>query len=414
MSSSVLSSGPAIKKLSVPVLSGVSFAHLLNDSLQAVIPATFPLLQEEQHLSYTELGVLAFANHLTASILQPFIGSYTDKRPMPWLLPVGMIFTGAGMIGLAFGTGMFWLLLAVMGVGIGSAIFHPESSRIVSLAGGQKKGTAQAIFQLGGNSGQALAPLFSVWIIKPLGQAGAALFAPIAAAVGVLLYVLAGWYKRRLHLLPSRSELKSYTFLPQHRRQAQLGILLIMAITFARTWYFTGINNYYALYRISIWKDTLEVAQTYVFVFMLASAFGTLIGGAVADRFGRRNALFYFTFISAPLAALLPYSSGIWTYLLLAASGCMIVATFAVTITYTMLLMPGRVGKVSGLVFGLAFGLAALGALVLGKLSDFLGIDTAMTICSFIPLAGLAAWFLPKDQDIYQWHKAAGIEDKHA
>ena len=391
------------KAVVLPILMGATVCHLINDSIQAVVPALFPILHQTLHLSFTQIGIVAFANNLTASLIQPFIGAYTDRRPLPGLLPAAMLFTMAGLLVLSGAMQLWTLLIAVVLVGIGSAVFHPETSRIVVSAAGANLTTAQSIFQLGGNAGQALAPLLTVWLFVPYGQSAALLFVIVALAGAVLLRQLANWQHQVSRLPTTRAS--SVRIAAPYRQQTAIAIGLVMGITFARTWYFAGISNFYALFRMETLGDSFDAAQSYVFTFLLAAAFGTLMGGPVAGRFGQRNTLLMAGVIAAPLAGLLPYAAGSWVYILLALSGFMLTATFSITVTYTLLLMPGQVGKVSGLIFGLAFGLGALGSLCLGRISDAMGITVMLQVCSLIPVLALLAWFLPQESTIRTWYQ---------
>ncbi len=389
-----------------PVLAGATLCHLLNDSMQAVVPALFPLLHESLGLSFTQLGVIAFANNLVASVIQPLIGTYTDRRALAWLLPTSMLFTMGGMVALAFSAHFFTLVLAVALVGLGSAVFHPETSRIVVRAGRGRTGTAQSVFQLGGNLGQALAPLFTLWIFQPYGQRGAMVFAGVAALGGLILYQLARWQREQLRR-PKTAVLGAVSVGAAFRQRALWGVFLILVLTFARTWYWAGVTNFYALFRMETFGDSMGQAQGYLFTFMLSAALGTLAGGPVAERFGLKNTLAGAALLCAPLAMALPYATGFWTYVLLGLTGFTLISTFSITLAYTLLLLPGQVGKVSGLIYGLAFGLGAVGSLALGRLSDWVGVGEMMQWCSLIPLGALVAWLLPHEEEVRGWYVRA-------
>lgn len=385
-------------------LLSISLVHFLNDSMQAVIPAIFPFLHYNLNLSFTQLGILAFANNMTASIIQPFIGSYTDKNPLLYLLPSGMLFTMLGMFLLSISSQLIFLVFAVTFVGIGSAIFHPESSRIVVTASNSRIGSAQSIFQVGGNAGQAIAPLLTILLFEPYGQKGAIWFTIVALIACIILYKLTLW-QRNFQRNKPKPKVLSTLDLKSKNPKLSFYIFIILLITTARTWYVASITNFFAIYQMEIFSKSLTVAQIYVFVFMIFAALGTLSGGYLSEKFGQKNVLFFATFIVAPLTILLPYTSGIFMCVLLAASGYLLLATFAVSLSYTMELMPGQVGKVAGMIFGFAFGFGAIGSLLLGKMSDVIGISSTMIMASFIPCIALFAFLLPQEKEVRRMYK---------
>ncbi len=391
----------------IPILGSVAIGHLLNDTMQAVLPAMFPLLHETLHLTYTELGVLAFANSFLASLIQPFIGTYTDKYPKPRLLPSAMVFFLIGMTMLAFSTTMVGLTIAVLLCGIGSAIFHPEGSRIVALSSGNRVAIGQSWFQIGGNTGQALAPLIAIALLPLTGQRGALLFTAVAFVALALLWYASSWHKAHLESQYNKARQQGIALTTHlHRKQLYIAFGLVIMLAFARSWYFVGITNYYALYQIKALGAEYKYAQMLVFVFMAAAAVGTLFGGKLSELVGMKRSLMMAMMIASPLTIALPYTSGLTTAILLGIVGFVLLATFSVGLSYAMELLPGQVGKVSGFMFGVAFGMGALGSLGLGKLADATSISFMMTVCSIIPLAGLAAIFLPHENTVRAWHKA--------
>jgi FSR family fosmidomycin resistance protein-like MFS transporter len=396
-----------------PVLFTVSLVHLLNDSIQSVIPAIFPIIQRTLHLSYFELGCIAFANNFVASIMQPLIGWYTDKNPLPYLLPVGMAFTLFGMLALAFSFSLGLIILSVTLVGVGSAIFHPEASRVVVMAAGQRRGLSQSIFQVGGNAGQSLAPIMTALIFVPLGQFGAVWFTLIAAIAFVLLLFIANWNRQQLQLTP----LPPKTTKPvngQKVRNKKVGfaLFLIVFLVFVRAWYGAGITNYYAFYLIENYGLTIKDAQFYIFLFLIAGAAGTFSGGPLSDRFGKKNVIIFSVIASAPLSILLPFVSLAWTYPLLLLNGFIILSSFSVTLVYALELIPGKIGAISGMVFGLSFGMAAIGAISLGGLADILGLKFIMVACGFLPALGIVTFLLPSEKQIKQWHASSNEIDQ--
>jgi FSR family fosmidomycin resistance protein-like MFS transporter len=386
------------------VLFAISFVHLLNDSMQAVIPAVFPILEKSMGLSYTQVGLIAFALQMTSSVMQPVVGYLTDKKPSPYLLPLGMASSLLGMLGLAFAPSFGWVLLAVLFVGLGSAVFHPEGSRVAYLAAGPRRGFAQSIYQVGGNSGASLAPLMTALIFVPLGQKGAVWFTSFAAlAILVLLYV-SRWYREQLALrsLPDKKK-KGAAEAAAMQKRVLTAVLLLIFLVFARSWYGSGLANYYQFYLIESYGLTISEAQVLLFIYMAAGVLGTLIGGPLSDRFGKRRMILFSMLGAAPFALILPHVSLFWAYPLLFLIGMILSSSFSVTVVYAQELIPGRVGMVSGLIVGLAFGMGAIGAVALGKLADLNGLSFIMMFCSCLPLIGVLTWFLPGDDKLRKW-----------
>lgn len=389
-----------------PVLLTISMVHLLNDTIQSVIPAIFPIIQQSLQLSYVELGMIAFANNFIASIMQPLIGRYTDSRPLPYLLPVGMAFTLIGMLGLAFSYNLWLIIVSVSFVGVGSAVFHPEGSRVVIMAAGQRRGLAQSIFQVGGNAGQSLAPIMTALIFVPLGQFGAVWFTILAALAFILLLYIANWYRQHLALLPLAMPVIKEENTPKVRNKKVIfALCLIVFLVFVRAWYGTGITNYYAFYLIEHYGLSIKDAQFYIFLYLLAGAIGIFSGGPLSDRFGKKNVILYSMIASAPLSFILPFVSLPWVYPILVLNGFIILSSFSVTLVYALELIPGRIGTISGLIFGLSFGMAAIGAIALGKLADEFGLQFIMIVCGCLPALGIFTFLLPSERQIQLWNK---------
>ncbi|GAA0348713.1 MFS transporter [Bacillus horti] len=390
------------------VLFAISFVHLLNDSIQSVIPAIFPILQESMNLTYFQLGMIGFALNMTASIMQPFVGFYTDKRPSPFLLPMGMFFTFLGMLGLAFASNFYFVLLSVVLVGVGSAVFHPEGSRVVYLAAGQRRGLAQSIFQVGGNAGQALAPIMTVLIFVPLGQFGAIWFTFVAAMASIVLLFVARWAKERMHVFaPPKKSQAVRKVNPEKIKAVRIAMGLLLFFIFARSWYHASITNYYPFYLMQEYGLLVEEAQIYIFIFLAAGAVGTFMGGPLADRFGKKKIILFSMLGSAPLTLILPYVSQEWAYAIFLINGFIILSSFSVTVVYAQELVPGKIGTVTGLTIGLAFGMGALGSLALGGLVDIFSLTPVMIAAGFLPLIGVVAYFLPSDQKLREWAEEA-------
>lgn len=389
------------------ILFAISIVHLLNDSMQSVIPAIFPILEQSMRLSYVQLGWIAFTLNITSSIMQPLVGWFTDRHSVPFMLPLGMTSSLLGMLGLALASTFEMVLLSVVFIGLGSAAFHPEGSRVAYMAAGERRGLAQSIFQVGGNSGQSLAPLMTALIFVPLGQFGAIWFTGVAAlAILILLYV-SSWYKDQLLYFPrvkksGKRELNSGS---RPKKAVLFAILLLIFLVFARSWFSTGISNYYQFYLINYYGLDVREAQYYIFAFLAAGVAGTFMGGPLADRFGKRNVLLFSMLGAAPLALMLPHVSLEWVYPLFIVMGFILLSSFSVSVVYAQELFPGRVGMVSGLIVGLAFGLGALGSVVLGKMADVYGLKLVMNFCSALPLLGISTLFLPSDERLRQWSK---------
>ncbi len=383
------------------ILFSISIVHLLNDSLQAVIPAVLPILKSNLALSYFQLGLILFVINMTASVLQPFIGYFTDRKPRPYMLPLGMLFSGIGMLGIAFSTHYAFVLCSVALVGIGSAIFHPEGSRVAHLASGDRKGLAQSIYQVGGNGGQALAPLMTAYVFVQFGQGSAAWFTIAAALAIVVLIYVSRWYKGTQKKQKLRPEATGLTH--KNRRYIALGLLVL--IVTVRSWLHAGYQSFYPLYLIDVHHIPIYDAQIYTFLFLLAGAIGTMAGGPLADRFGQRTMLLLSMLGAFPLTMLVPHVQGLWAYPIVFLDGLILLSSFSVAVVYAQQIMPGRIGTVSGLIVGFAFGMGGIGASVLGRLADLQGLPFVMSLCSYLPLIGLLAFFLPKDTTLAAWEK---------
>jgi MFS transporter, FSR family, fosmidomycin resistance protein len=380
----------------------MGICHLLNDTLQAVVPAMFPILEHSMSLSYTQLGYIAFALNITASIMQPAVGWYSDLKPLPFALPIGLSSTLAGIILLAISPSYGIILFSVFLIGIGSAIFHPEGSRVAYMAAGTKRGLAQSIYQVGGNTGQALAPLITAIVLVPFGQKGALWFAPVALCAVIMLFYIAVWYGRKLKSPVYHAKGKAGSKAVFNKKVAQ-ALTFILLFIFARSWYISCMTNYYSFFLIKNNGFSISEAQLYIFAFLAAGALGTFFGGPLADRFGRKNIILYSLAGCAPFTILLPFLPSWASFVLLLASGFIIMTSFSVTVVYAQELVPGKVGTMAGLTVGLAFGMGAIGSVALGALADSIGIAATIKYVGFLPLLGLISLLLPSDKTLKDW-----------
>lgn len=378
------------------ILFTISLGHLINDMLQAVIPAVYPVMKEKFSLSFTQIGLITLTYQLTASILQPFIGFYTDRKPRPYSLAIAMGFTMMGLIAVSFASSFVNILLSVSLIGIGSSIFHPEASRVAHLASGGKKGLAQSIFQLGGNAGSAIGPLLAALIVVPYGQFYIIWFALIAIVGIAVLSVIAKWYQEQLVIKAARKQVaveESHHNLSRNRVIWSLGILLVLI--FSKYFYMASMTSYYTFYLIDKFHVSVQESQIYLFAFLGAVAAGTLIGGPLGDRFGRKYIIWISILGVAPFTLLLPYVSLFWVGILSVVIGLIISSAFSAILVYATELVPGKVGMIAGLFFGFAFGMGGLGSAILGKIADNNSIEYVFKICAFLPLIGVITGFLP-------------------
>lgn len=386
----------------------MSICHLLNDSLQSVVPAMFPILEKSMALSFTQLGLIAFALNMVASVLQPVVGWYTDKRPMPYALPIGLTSSMLGILGLALAPNFWMIVVSVIFIGFGSAVFHPEGSRVTHMAAGKKRGLAQSIYQVGGNSGQALAPVFTALILVPLGQFGGIWFTIVAFIAVMFLIYIARWYSKRLKA--GAGDIKKKKAVKEgngpEAKIIKAALLILILLVFARSWYSSAISNFYTFYAIESYDVTIAHSQIFIFVFLFMGAVGTLFGGPLADRFGRRKIIFLSIVSVAPLALLLPFVGPAVAYILLALIGLILMSSFSVTVVYAQELLPGKIGTMSGLITGLAFGMGAIGSVALGALIDWMGIQITMISVSFLPILGFLTLLLPSDEQLREWSGA--------
>jgi len=374
------------------ILFALSFSHLLNDTMQSLIPAIYPLLQQSFNLNYTQVGLITLTNQLTASLLQPLVGFYTDRFPKPYSLAIGMGFTLTGLVLLGYAGRFEMVLVAVAFVGIGSSVFHPEASRVARMASGGKHGFAQSLFQVGGNAGTSFGPLLAAWIIVPHGRHEVIGFSLVALAGIVLLARVGHWYRGNMARLPARPA-KGAPPVFTSKVYGALGILVVLV--FSKYFYLTSMTSYYMFFLIDKFGLSKETADYFLFVFLFAVTAGTIIGGPLGDRFGRKRVIWASILGVAPFTLLLPYANLVEAGILTVFIGVILASAFPAIIVYAQELVPGNVGMIAGLFFGLAFGMGGIGSAVLGKLADLTGITYVFQICSFLPLLGVLTAFLP-------------------
>ncbi|WP_435929351.1 MFS transporter [Dryocola sp. BD613] len=389
---------PEAKKArtSFGILGAISLSHLLNDMIQSLILALYPLLQAEFSLSFVQIGLITLTFQLTSSLFQPVVGYLTDKRPMPWSLPAGMCFTLCGLILLALAGSFPMVLLAAALVGTGSSIFHPESSRVARMASGGRHGLAQSIFQVGGNFGSSLGPLLAALIIAPYGKGNVAWFVLAALLAIVVLLQVSRWYAAQHRM--AKGKAKPAVVSPLPRNKVILAISVLLVLIFSKYFYMASISSYYTFYLMHKFGLSVQNAQFHLFAFLFAVAAGTVIGGPLGDKIGRKYVIWGSILGVAPFTLALPYASLYWTGVLTVIIGFILASAFSAILVYAQELMPGRIGMVSGLFFGFAFGMGGLGAAVLGLVADRTSIELVYQICAFLPLLGILTIFLPDNR----------------
>ncbi|NYT38626.1 MFS transporter [Allopusillimonas soli] len=385
------------------VLGAISFTHLLNDMMQSVLLALYPVLKGNLSLSFAQIGVITLAFQFSASLLQPAIGAFTDKRPKPYSLPIGMGFTFLGLLLLSQAWSFASVVMAAALIGMGSSVFHPESSRVARLASAGQHGLAQSIFQVGGNLGSSLGPLLAALIIVPLGQGSVAWFS-LAALTGMLVLLrVSRWYSFHLTSVRGRKSL-SRIETGLSRRQVGIALSLLLVLVFSKYFYLAGLNSYLTFYLMHRFDISIQNAQYCLFVFLFAVAVGTVVGGPVGDRIGRKRVIWGSILGAAPFALILPYANLPWTIVLVFVIGLVIASAFSAILVYAQELVPGKTGTISGLFFGLAFGMGGIGAAALGNLADATSIEFVYKICSFLPLLGIVAFLLPERKRAVRGH----------
>lgn len=381
------------ERIALKVLAAISVSHFLNDLIQSLIPAIYPLLKADFQLSFAQIGLITLTFQMSASLLQPLVGLYTDRHPHPYSLPWGMGCTLIGLLALAFVPNYGLLLLAVGMVGVGSSVYHPESSRVARMASAGRYGLAQSIFQVGGNGGASAGPLLAALVVIPCGRSSLAWFSLIAFLAMVILWQVGGWYARKQR---ENRRFKAAAPAGGVRVSAVWPMIVLLVLMFSKFFYTSSLNSYFTFYLMHKFQVSMQTAQFHLFIFLFGVAMGTMVGGPIGDRIGRKQVIWWSIFGAAPFALALPYASLFWTGPLTFVIGLLMASAFPAMVVYAQEeLFPGKVGMTSGLFFGLAFGLAGIGAALAGRLADVYGIDAVYQFCAWLPLLGVAAVLLP-------------------
>ncbi len=383
------------ERATLAILLALSASHMMNDTMQSLISALYPMLKADFHLSFTQVGLITLAFQLTASILQPLVGMYADRRPMPYSLAIGMGSTLIGLLLLSVAGSFAAVLAAAALVGVGSSVFHPESSRVARMASGGRYGFAQAVFQVGGNTGSALGPLLAAFIVVPAGQRSVGWFSLLALLAIVVLFNVGRWYARNIHLAAPRPRAMAEGAVTLSPRRVAVSIAILMALMFSKFVYLSSLGSYFTFYLIHKFAVSVQSAQVDLFVFLAAGAVGTFLGGPIGDRIGRKYLIWGSILGVLPLTLLLPYVNLFWTVVLIVPIGLILSSAFSAIVVFAQELVPGKIGLISGLFFGLAFGLGGLGGAGLGELADATSLDLVYRVCAFLPGIGLLTAFLP-------------------
>ncbi|MEK1886993.1 MAG: MFS transporter [Phyllobacterium sp.] len=380
------------------IIFAVSFCHFLNDTMQSLLAAIYPMLKQNYGLDFKQIGFLTLTFQVTASLLQPVIGTYTDKRPMPYSLPVGMAFSLVGLGLLSIATHYVMLLAGAAFIGIGSSIFHPESSRVARLASGGRHGLAQSFFQVGGNFGTAMGPLLAAFIVLPRGQQSIAWFSAAALLGMIVLYQVGNWYQRYRKANANKPAASKQLKLP--RGKVAMSLLILALLVFSKNIYLASISSYYTFYVIHKFGISVQQSQMMLFLFLGAAAVGTIVGGPIGDKIGTKAVIWFSILGVLPFTLIMPYADLFWTGVLTVLIGLILSSAFPAIVVFAQELVPGRVGMIAGIFFGFAFGMAGIAAAVLGFVADNKGIDYVYTICSFLPFLGLLTIFLPSMKEV--------------
>jgi len=375
------------------ILLSISFSHLLNDTIQSIIPSIYPVVKDSFHLNFSQIGIITLVFQITASLFQPLIGLYTDRKPQPYSLAVGMVFTLLGLILLSQAKTYALLLVAVAVIGTGSSVFHPEASKVAYMASGGRRGLAQSIFQVGGNMGSSLGPILAAIIIVPFGQTSILWFSILALLAIIVLINVGNWYTHHLNMRK-----KVTAIIKGHglsKAKVAWSVVILLILIFSKYFYMASITSYFTFYLIQKFNISIQSSQVHLFLFLFAIATGTLLGGPIGDRVGRKYVIWFSILGVAPFTLLLPYANLFWTTVLSIMIGVILASAFSAILVYAQELIPGKIGMISGLFFGFAFGMGGLGSALLGMLADATSIDYVYHVCAYLPLIGVLTVFLP-------------------
>jgi FSR family fosmidomycin resistance protein-like MFS transporter len=376
------------------ILLSISISHLLNDTIQSLIPSIYPVVKNSFNLNFSQIGVITLVFQLTASLFQPLVGAYTDRRPQPYSLAIGMVFTLAGLILVSQAKNYTMLLIAVAVIGTGSSVFHPEASKVAYMASGGRRGLAQSIFQVGGNLGGSLGPILAAMIIVPYGQSSIIWFSVLAVIAIIVLLNVGSWYTHHMN----RVRKKANAIMPGHslsKTKVAWSVVILLVLIFSKYFYMASITSYFTFYLIHKFNVSIQTSQVHLFLFLFAVATGTLLGGPIGDRVGRKYVIWFSILGVAPFTLLMPYANMFWTTVLSMMIGVILASAFSAILVYAQELLPGKIGMISGLFFGFAFGMGGLGSALLGMLADKTSIDYVYHVCAFLPLIGIITVFLP-------------------
>jgi FSR family fosmidomycin resistance protein-like MFS transporter len=381
---------------SISILLSLSILHGLNDALQSAVTASYPLLKHDLALSFSQIGLITLVYQISASVFQPIIGFFYDRHPYVWSLPVGSCFTLIGFVSLAFASTLFWAMCSVFMVGVGSSTLHPEASRLTSIASGGKRGMAQSLFQVGGNLGGAIGPLLVAFLAAPYGRRYISAFSVLSLIAVIVAVPVCRWYKNRLQLLKQENTvMKVRTESPLPMKLVVFSITILLLLIFSKYVYMASLSSYYTFYLIEKFNVAVQDSQIYLFVFLGATAIGTLLGGPVGDKIGRKYVIWVSILGAAPFTLLMPHANLFWTVVMSFFIGLIISSAFPAILLYAQELLPYKLGLVSGLFFGFAFGIAGIASAILGRMADLHGIETVYQICAYMPLLGIITYFLP-------------------
>lgn len=387
---------PTLATATFPILVALGMVHFINDLIQSLVPAIYPIIKDAYRLDFGQIGLITFVFQMTASVFQPLVGAYTDKKPQPYSLVVGMGFTLVGLVILSQAGSYAMLLVGAALVGTGSSIFHPEATRMAAVASGGRHGLAQSLFQIGGQGGAAAGPLIAALVVVPYGQASLAWFT-LASLIAIVVMVKIGqWYAGQLAALAERAKSRANAVTRHGAASVVVPVIILIVVMFSKNAYAASLQSFFTFYLIDRFQVSVQTSQMLLFLFLVSAPLGIMIGGPLGDKIGRRRIILFSIVGAAPFALMLPYANLFWTAVLAFTIGTIIASAFSAILVYAIELLPGRVGMIGGLFYGLTFGLGAIGAALLGELADRTSIETVYLVCSFLPLVGLLALWLPE------------------